>query len=220
MSALIVSPGDRFEKLEIVREIERTNPGERRFELKCDCGNITTGKLKSLRCGDKGSCEACYPARQRASVTTHGRSYSAEYKAWSNALDRCFNIKNKFWHIYGGYGITVAPEWKQDFPAFLAYIGTRPLSLYSLDRWPDPHGSYEPGNVRWATKKEQVRNRRDNIMIRYQGEQRKMADVAEELGFIYQTILSRYRNGWSDADLFRPVNKRVMISNECTVTAR
>jgi hypothetical protein len=82
-----------------------------------------------------------------------------EYWAWQNAKARCFNPKMKSYKNYGERGITMAPEWVNDFPAFLAHIGPRPGLGYTLDRIDNERG-YEPGNVRWATHSEQNRNKR------------------------------------------------------------
>jgi hypothetical protein len=73
-------------------------------------------------------------------------------------LERCTNPKTKGFHRYGGRGITVFPTWSKDFKAFLDYIGLPPTSKHSIDRFPDNDGNYEPGNVRWATVKEQHEN--------------------------------------------------------------
>jgi len=72
---------------------------------------------------------------------------------------RCTNPNHEAYHRYGGMGVKVAPEWRHDFAAFLAYVGKRPGPGYSIDRI-NPWGSYEPGNVRWATRLEQANNQR------------------------------------------------------------
>jgi len=69
---------------------------------------------------------------------------------------------------YGGRGITVSPLW-DDFQVFLKDIGDAPSASHSLDRI-DVDGNYEPGNVQWATAKEQARNRRSTRMLSFQGE--------------------------------------------------
>jgi hypothetical protein len=72
---------------------------------------------------------------------------------------RCTNSNTKYWKWYGGLGVKVCPQW-EDFAVFLADMGAAPTLKHSLDRWPDPAGNYEPGNVRWATRKEQQTNKR------------------------------------------------------------
>jgi len=74
---------------------------------------------------------------------------------------RCYNIRTEQYKNWGGRGITVCDEWraKDGFKAFHLYIGDRPEKGYSLDRI-DNNGNYEPGNIRWATAKEQSNNQR------------------------------------------------------------
>ena len=75
--------------------------------------------------------------------------------------NRCKGDTESHRRIYVGRGITVCDQWRQSFEAFLADVGRRPAAGYSLDRWPDNDGNYEPGNVRWATMSEQAKNRRE-----------------------------------------------------------
>jgi hypothetical protein len=97
--------------------------------------------------------------KQRAGLdqTTHGQSGTRTYASWSSMKSRCSNPKNSSWEYYGGRGITVCAKW-QEYTNFLADMGERPLGK-SLDRI-DSNGNYEPGNVRWATPSEQIKNRR------------------------------------------------------------
>lgn len=83
---------------------------------------------------------------------------SPEYRAWRQAKNRTTNPAYPKFARYGGRGITMSPEWVDDFAAFFRHIGPRPGAGYSLDRIDNSKG-YEPGNVRWATASEQAANR-------------------------------------------------------------
>lgn len=76
---------------------------------------------------------------------------------------RCGHSDHVSYKHYGGRGIRVCDEWddpESGFEAFLGYIGPAPTPTHTLDRYPDNDGDYEPGNVRWATPKEQRANQR------------------------------------------------------------
>lgn len=81
-----------------------------------------------------------------------------EYRVWKGIIQRCTNPNRASWPYYGGRGITVCDRWRYSFEDFFEDMGPRPAGM-SIDRI-DNDGNYEPGNVRWATSKQQVRNRR------------------------------------------------------------
>ena len=86
-------------------------------------------------------------------------SLTPEYAAWQGMRARCHRKTHADYQEYGGRGIVVCERWLGSFSAFLADVGLRPSPRHSLDRR-NNDGNYEPGNVRWATAKEQANNRR------------------------------------------------------------
>lgn len=87
------------------------------------------------------------------------RLYPSEWQCWSNARKRCHGEWHPQYASYGGRGIKVHEEWRNSFRNFMLYVGAKPHPGVSLDRIDNDKG-YEPGNVRWATPREQNNNRR------------------------------------------------------------
>lgn len=142
-------------------------------------------------------------------MVNHGGSGTAEYKAWGSMRDRCLNPTDKHYPNYGGRGIKICPLWLSSYPAFLEFMGRRPSPQHSLDRYPDNDGNYEPGNVRWATKKEQALNRRDSRILTFNGRSQNLQLWADEIGIDQSAIWLRiYKYGWSiDRALTSPSRK-------------
>ena len=126
---------------------------------------------------------------------TSGGKTSRTYFAWASMKKRCRGKNDKYYHRYGGRGISVCERWLE-FSNFLQDMGEVPEGL-SLDRYPDNDGNYEPGNCRWATQKEQVRNTSQNNMITFNGETMCRTDWEVRLGISSGALWHRLKNGWS-----------------------
>lgn len=157
--------GERIGRLKVIGESYRVGRYWR-TPCQCECGEVTLPFAYCLSAGDTKSCGKCDRSCSEktkmavASATTkHGWSGTAEYQAWLSMRSRCLCKTNSAYKNYGGRGITVCDEWKADFLAFLNHIGPKPSPDLSLDRI-DNNDGYRPGNVRWADRSTQSRNRR------------------------------------------------------------
>lgn len=111
-------------------------------------------------------------------------------------IQRCTNSKNAKYALYGGRGITVAPEWMADYRAFFSHIGPRPSPRHSIDRI-DTNQGYRPGNVRWATAREQAQNMRTNRILTIGGVSLCVEAWAQRTGVNGKRIHARLKAGYS-----------------------
>lgn len=109
-------------------------------------------------------------------------------------IRRCSKPSDKAWKDYGGRGIKVAERWAYDFGAFVVDMGLAPAGM-SIER-KDNSGNYEPGNCRWATSKEQARNRRSNRVVQWQGRSMTVAELAENAVVSEKTLRYRIKKDW------------------------
>jgi len=127
------------------------------------------------------------------------------YKSWHMMISRCENKRNGRYPRYGGRGIRVCAEWKY-FPTFLEWADKNGY-------WPDGtiervnnDGDYCPNNCRWATLKDQSRNRSNTILYEYNGESRCLPEWAEIYSLKTITLVCRVRRqGWT---MKRALNER------------
>lgn len=130
-------------------------------------------------------------------------SETPEFSVWTDIQSRCHNPNATSFPDYGGRGIVVCERWRQSFESFLSDMGARPSGRHSIER-SNVNGNYEPGNCRWATAKEQGRNKRNNRLITIDGRTQTMSAWAEECGLNDSTILLRIKAGRSGAALIAP----------------
>lgn len=168
----------------------------------CVCDSCSQKKAVGI-----GALKIKKPAVGPCDCWKSGVRETVEYRAWKSMKGRCTNPTLKAFPQYGGRGITVHAEWMTSFSAFLSDVGNRPSAEHSLDRYPNNDGNYEPGNVRWATKSEQARNRRSTCILTHDGKSLPLVEWAAITGLARDTITARLKRGWGVSDaLTTPVD--------------
>ena len=181
---------ERFGRLIILQEVPKTIKNRRRFLCKCDCGNLVEVNLNCLTLNNTRSCGCLNSETLIKRNYKHGGCSHESYINWEGMHQRCYNKNAKSFAYYGGRGIAICRRWRKDFWAFVNDIGYKPSKNHTVDRI-DNNGPYAPWNCRWATKKQQARNRSDNRLIYYKDTHKILKDLADDLGVNKNTLSNR-----------------------------
>ncbi len=177
------------------------------WNCRCDCGTECTSYGYGLTSGVKRSCGCLASEVTSKRSKTHGMHESPTYKSWRSMIRRCEAPGDISYPRYGGRGISVCDRWRASFQAFLDDMGERPSKAYQLDRI-DNNGSYENENCRWATRKEQARNRRSQTILTFNGESLCVSEWAERMGVERGRLQNRINLGWAvERILTEPVRR-------------
>ena len=140
---------------------------------------------------------------KRRSFTRHGCArpgkITPEFRSWAHMRRRCKDQRDNRYDRYGGRGIVVCERWQTSFAAFLADMGPKPTPQHSIDRI-DNDGNYEPGNCRWATRREQGNNTKRNRLLTLNGETMTVTEWSRKVGIHNRTIRARLARGWTVQD--------------------
>jgi len=161
--------GQKCGRLTVISRGENDPCGRAQWNRICECGNTKLVRGYSLRSGKTVSC-GCY-VREMERPFYRGRYTKHPLgDTWRGMIDRCTNPKHAMAHRYTERGITVCEEWLNDPWAFIRYVeenlGPKPTPEHTLDRYPDNDGNYEPNNIRWASRSEQMYNTERSIQKR------------------------------------------------------
>lgn len=163
--------GNRYGRLVALSlAADRASDGQARWVCRCDCGQEATVNSNNLRRGASRSCGCLRSELARTRSRTHGHTIGGptpEYTAWAGMIQRCENRKHTATRDYAGRGITVCKRWHK-FENFLADMGPKPAGCTSIDRIDNNRG-YKPGNCRWTVAIVQANNKRNTMIVAYQG---------------------------------------------------
>lgn len=198
MVRVIDLTGQTFGRWTVVRRSSNCRHGSSRWLCQCECGGEDIIHGTVLRDGRSRSCgffqSEITAGRSRKHGHSHSGKISSTYHSWSGMRNRCNNPNDIKYPDYGGRGIRVCKRWS-DFRNFLADMGERPPGT-TIER-KKVNGNYEPSNCRWATAKQQARNRRSTRRIKANGTSRCTAEWSELSGINASTIAYRIKTGWN-----------------------
>lgn len=191
--------GQKFGKLTALKRVNNDKQNCVCYLCKCDCGKEVIVRSNSLKNGNTQSC-GCLQ-KQTAIITSknnftkHNLCNHRIYRIYRGIKRRCYNKNEKAFINYGGRGISICEEWRNDFKSFYNWaIANGYQENLTIDRI-DVNGNYEPINCRWTDMKTQQRNRRNNHLVTFNGETKCIAEWAEILGYSRSKIERSINNG-------------------------
>jgi hypothetical protein len=207
--------GKQFGRLTVVDLSEKMSGRKSYWVCKCECGNEKLVRSDSLKSGNVQSCGCLKVEQNKVNLnqTKHGDTTRGNHKRlwqiWQGIKQRTSNPNKKTYARYGGRGIVMCEEWKDDYIAFRDWALNNGYSDdLTIDRI-DVDGNYEPSNCRWATNKEQCNNRRTNVLIEWNGKTQNIEKWSEETGIPYRVLHDRYkRYGKRPPELFKPLKTK------------
>lgn len=198
--------GKRFNNLVVMERVANSPNGQTVWKCKCDCGNITIVRRGNLTSGAVKSCGCLIhnPSANR----THNMSKSRLYQEWAGIKSRCVYKSAENKPYYGGRGIKMCDEWANSFECFRDWAMENgykdDLTIERIDN----NGDYCPENCKWIPKAEQSSNRRNCVIVTYNGKTQNLNDWCKELGLDYKRVNNRMKKlGWTfEKAISEPVN--------------
>lgn len=188
--------GKRFGRLVVIGDApNRCSRGRsyRMLECVCDCGSTKITYAQSLKSGETTSC-GCFAKEEIGRRNrTHHMSKTTEYDVWHALMKRARGTCDR--SRYAERGIGVCERWNR-FENFFEDMGPRPSKDHSIDR-KDNDGPYCKENCRWATRKQQARNKQRTLYAVFEGVKTPLSELSERHGLNHSAVRGRMRLGWS-----------------------
>ena len=200
--------GQTFGRLTVLSFTEVNKNHKAVWLCRCSCGTEAQILSGSLVNGATESC-GCKALDVR---TTHGQTYTPEYRVWKGIKMRCYYKKARYYPIYGGRGIKVCKRWLNSFENFISDMGQRPSEKHTIERL-NNDGDYTPGNCVWGTTKQQDRNKRCNVKIKTPWGILTLVEAAEKADLPVHMLYSRRFRGWPASKLLLPKQQGVYLRN-------
>lgn len=205
------SVGDKVGRLTIIEVINRPETKCKKYYLcKCECG--TTKEIRYDSIGRSTFSCGCLnkeinKGRLGNATRTHGMANTKLYAIWRDMRYRCYNPKKNRYPNYGGRGIRICDEWKNNFEPFMEWaLENGYKEGLSIERI-DVNGDYEPSNCKWIAFEKQARNKTSNVMIDYYGKDICIVELSEITGLNDKMLYARYSRGDRGERLWRKPKK-------------
>ena len=204
--------GSKYGRLTVLEYANKKRPnGARIYKCKCDCGQITYVDVYSLKNGNTKSC-GCISHSQGGKSVINKRLHHC----WCDMRRRCYNVNGKNYKDYGGRGIAVCDEWKDNFQTFYDWsLRNGYNDSLTLDRI-DVNKNYEPSNCRWVDWDTQRNNTRSTIKITVNNTTKSLKQWCVHLNLSYSMVYSRYRAGKDIVTFFKEVIYESEIDGRAT----
>lgn len=197
--------GQEFGRLIVLQRAENDKQGNAQWLCQCVCGNKKVVRGRALRTGRTKSCGCLLSESSKERMTRlstkHGMASTKLYRVYLSMRERCEKPSCSEYYRYGGRGIRVCDEWKNDRNSFFEWaLKNGYKEGLQIDR-EDNDGDYEPSNCRWVTQIENCNNTSRNVFIEHNGEIHTLSEWSRILKINRSTIYSRHRAGKTPAEI-------------------
>jgi hypothetical protein len=189
--------GNRYGTLTVKRIYRNEASKKKEWLCVCDCGNEVVVSGGNLKDGHTQHCLECGYKLTANAHRTHGKSQHPLFGIWYGIISRCESNKSTSYKNYGGRGISICEEWRNDFQAFYDWCMENGYKKGLQIDIIDNDGNYEPNNCRWVTRTVNANNKRSNVFIEYNGEVATVAEMCRKYDAKYKYIHAKIREGFT-----------------------